>query len=53
MQIRSVSVDGDHATARIRGVSDHPPIPLTRSGGRWRIAGFAFPSREARDIPAS
>jgi hypothetical protein len=48
--VRVTRVDGDSATARIVGVSGHP-IPLTRTGGGWKISGLSFPSRSARDIP--
>jgi hypothetical protein len=46
-----VAIDGDSATARVDDLSDHP-VPLTRTGGGWKISGLSVPSRRDRDIPA-
>ncbi|HKP90701.1 MAG TPA: hypothetical protein VJT75_12105 [Thermoleophilaceae bacterium] len=40
--VGAVSIDGDTATARVHGVSDHV-VMLVRTPAGWRVSGFTGP----------
>jgi hypothetical protein len=40
--VEVLSIDGDHATVTIAGVSGRP-FPLVRRDGGWKISGFSLP----------